>query len=81
VGFIRVAGDDDLETCTLSDGEETSVVSENDGVYPAEKTFVMKAEDHGPQFLSESESIDPNPDETRHARAAQWPSSPEPSEL
>jgi hypothetical protein len=82
VGFVRVVGEDeDLETYTLLDGEETPVVSENDGVYSAGKTFVMKAEDDGPQFLSESESADPTPDETTRTSIAQSPNSPVQSEL
>jgi ribonuclease HI len=82
VGFVRVVGEDeDLETYTLLDREETPVDSENDGVYPAGKTFVVKAGDDSPQFLSESESADPNFDEIAQVPAVQWSSDPVPSEL
>jgi hypothetical protein len=57
VSFVRVLGEDtDEETYEPKDGEETPVVSEDDSVLPAGKTFVQK---DGPstviQFLSESD--------------------------
>jgi ribonuclease HI len=45
--FVRVVGEDtDKEIYVLRDGEETPLVSDDDSIYPAGKTFVMKDGDH-----------------------------------
>jgi hypothetical protein len=78
-------GDTDHETYILRDGEETPLVSEDDSVYPAGKTFVMKDGDHRVQYLSESEPAsdlpEPNFDEITKVHVRQWPRSPDPSEI
>jgi hypothetical protein len=79
--FVRVVGEDtDEARYELKDGEEIPLVNDDDIVYPAWKTFVMKYGDHRVQYLSESEPIsdvpEPNFDEIKTIPIPQWPSSP-----